>query len=106
LLAPLVARDKPIGLMILVVTRQRRTFSGDDLDTSMTVAGQVALSLNNAALYEQAIVANRLKNEFLANMSHELRTPLNAIMGYSEMLLSQVYGPLTDKQVDRLMRTG
>ncbi|HUN08852.1 MAG TPA: GAF domain-containing protein [Aggregatilineales bacterium] len=104
LLAPLVARDKPIGLMILVVTRQRRTFSGDDLDTSMTVAGQVALSLNNAALYEQAIVANRLKNEFLANMSHELRTPLNAIMGYSEMLLSQVYGPLTDKQVDRLMR--
>ena len=29
-------------------------------------------------------------------MSHELRTPLNAIIGFSEILGSQIFGPLGD----------
>ena len=44
-----------------------------------------------------AEAANRAKSEFLANMSHELRTPLNAIIGFSEVLKSQVFGPLTER---------
>ncbi|MEL7486794.1 MAG: ATP-binding protein, partial [Pseudomonadota bacterium] len=40
--------------------------------------------------------ANRSKSEFLANMSHELRTPLNAINGFSEIMLSELYGPIGD----------
>ncbi len=42
--------------------------------------------------------ANRAKSNFLANMSHELRTPLNAIIGFSEMLLRDIGGKLTEKQ--------
>ena len=42
----------------------------------------------------QAEAANRAKAEFLANMSHELRTPLNAIIGFSQLMGSQVFGPL------------
>lgn len=40
--------------------------------------------------------ANRSKSEFLANMSHELRTPLNAINGFSEIMKSELYGPIGD----------
>lgn len=43
---------------------------------------------------EQAEDANRAKSDFLANMSHELRTPLNAILGFSQVLLDEMMGPL------------
>lgn len=42
--------------------------------------------------------ANRLKSEFLASMSHELRTPLHTILGFTELLLEEVEGPLNEKQ--------
>jgi signal transduction histidine kinase len=44
--------------------------------------------------------ANRSKTEFLANMSHELRTPLNAILGFSEMIVHSMFGPLGPKYVE------
>ncbi|WP_448204485.1 ATP-binding protein [Azospirillum sp. sgz302134] len=46
----------------------------------------------------QAEMANRAKSEFLANMSHELRTPLNAIIGFSEILDSEFFGKLNERQ--------
>ena len=49
----------------------------------------------------RAEAANRSKSEFLANMSHELRTPLNAIIGFSEVMLSQMFGPMgSDKYAE------
>lgn len=48
---------------------------------------------------KKIVAADKIKNEFLASVSHELRTPLNAIIGFSDILTSQVYGDLNDKQV-------
>lgn len=42
--------------------------------------------------------ADRMKSEFLTNMSHELRTPLNSIIGFSEVLMDNLYGDLNEKQ--------
>ena len=49
----------------------------------------------------RAEAANRAKSEFLANMSHELRTPLNAIIGFSEIMVGEMFGPLGDKRYKR-----
>jgi len=43
---------------------------------------------------DQAKVADRAKTVFLANMSHELRTPLNAVIGFSEVIASELLGPV------------
>jgi signal transduction histidine kinase len=49
----------------------------------------------------EAVAANRSKTEFLAHMSHELRTPLNAIIGFSDAMLSEIFGPLgSDRYVE------
>ncbi|MGV8997242.1 MAG: MHYT domain-containing protein [Parvibaculaceae bacterium] len=43
---------------------------------------------------EAASTSNQSKSQFLATMSHELRTPLNAIIGFSEILATELFGPL------------
>lgn len=42
--------------------------------------------------------ASRSKTEFLATMSHELRTPLNAVLGFAELLETETFGPLNERQ--------
>ena len=43
---------------------------------------------------DQAEAADHAKSEFLAAMSHELRTPLNAVIGFSEVIMSEAFGPV------------
>jgi signal transduction histidine kinase len=54
------------------------------------------------ASYSALKELDRLKSNFIATMSHELRTPLTSVIGYSEMMLEGLGGPLTSEQREYL----
>jgi len=52
----------------------------------------------------KATEASKAKSEFLSSISHELRTPLNAILGFSDLLMIGMFGPLNDQQSAKILR--
>jgi GAF domain-containing protein/anti-sigma regulatory factor (Ser/Thr protein kinase) len=115
LIIPLLGADRIVGA--LVVRRKRPgEFPKRIVDLLQTFADQSVLAIQNARLFteideksRQLEVASQHKSQFLANMSHELRTPLNAILGYTELILDNIYGETPDKMrevLDRLQANG
>jgi PAS domain S-box-containing protein len=46
--------------------------------------------------------SDRVKSAFLSTVSHELRTPLNSILGFTDVLLNELAGPLSEEQSRQL----
>ena len=106
---PLLAKDEVLG-DISIFTKEEHRFTGEEVKFLSTLAGQVAIAIHNARLYEdlkqQAVEldrANSVKSEFLSVMSHELRTPLNVVMGYTGMMQDRMLGEISEGQ-ERVLR--
>ena len=86
--------ELPVGGNRWLQVNERRTSEGGivGIHTDVSQARQHEAQLR--AAYEQAQAANQSKSQFLANMSHELRTPLNAVIGFSEVMKTELMGPL------------
>lgn len=98
---PMIVGEKLLGIFD-VQADTANFFTEEDANIYTTLAVQVAIALQNARLYmEQSATVlqlrelDRLKSSFLANMSHELRTPLNSILGFADVMLEGLDGPLT-----------
>lgn len=93
-------------------------FTEDRLELLQMLSGQMAISIENALMYNyletlvarrtaelaeakaRAEAASQAKSVFLAHMSHELRTPLTGILGYTQLLKHD--NNLSPSQIDGL----
>ena len=125
---PLRVHDRVIGVLY-AASREPDKFDVDAERLLAALGDQAAIAIETARLHDdvkayarelEAMVALRTrelkdlndqlteasqhKSQFLANMSHELRTPLNAILGYTELILDDIYGAVPDKIRDVLGR--
>ena len=104
MVVPLRGRAGMLGALLLTSTIPSRPFTRDQLRLAQELADRAALAVDNAKLYEAAVLASRSKSDFLGVMSHELRTPLNAILGYSDLLLLGIPGAIPDPSKEYLDR--
>lgn len=87
-----------VGLLAAGFNERTGPFSQRETRLFRSIAQQAAIALENARLVESLRGASRLKSEFIGTMSHELRSPLNVVIGYTELLLDDVMGPLAAEQ--------
>ncbi len=110
LMVPLLVGGIAVGAFFLD-SLTPGAYTDRDIELVDPVAQQLSLAIDNTRLFQEAEakghqleVANSHKSQFLAHVSHELRTPLNAILGYTELILDNVYGELPEKVRSTLLR--
>ena len=118
-IVPLLIKDKLIGIICFGPKLSGDIYNNEDFDLLHVISSQVAISLENAFLYEETKQFNlklsdevnkatkdlrtaneelknldRAKSEFISIASHQLRTPLTVIKGYGSMMLEGSFGQM------------
>ena len=101
---PLRARGATLGVLTLELVDPDRRFSLPAIKVAQSLAGRVAVAVDNAQLYRDAQAAARAREDILAMVSHDLKNPLQAIRLNAEFL-SAVADPQQKRSVEAVLRS-
>ena len=103
---PIISRGRVFGHLYLTEKQGAEEFSKEDEQLAVTLAGQAAVAIENASLYEQLTRSFEelqqsqdllVRQEKLASLgrlaagvAHELNNPLSAVAGFAEALQRHV----------------
>ncbi|MBI5570762.1 MAG: GAF domain-containing protein [Desulfomonile tiedjei] len=112
-IVPLHTREKTVGVLV-VINKRAGQFVQDDVQLLTSLAGVVAISVENARFLEELVTSyreledlNRVKTKVLNHLSHELRTPLAIIRGTAVTMqrrLQEMGVSSFDKPLQRMNR--
>jgi signal transduction histidine kinase len=106
---PMSLYGESIGALVVGYRREYEP-TGRDVRLALTLAGHAAVALHNARLhgelatrqaelertYAELRWSSEAKERFFATLSHELRTPLNSTLGYLDLVLDEIHGPVPE----------
>ncbi len=119
LLVPLISSGSVIGLLTFV-SRERHAYSDRHRELADRIGAQIAGALTNARLHVELIQVgkereqrldrerrelqkrNDGKSQFFATASHELKSPLAASLAFTDLLLRNREGTLSERQMKQL----
>ncbi len=115
---PLQKQSALVGILYLENNLAVDAFTHEHTELLQMLSTQIAMSLENAVLYDSLVSlsrslesqvaerthdlsiakdlaesANHAKSDFLAVMSHEIRTPMNGVLGMTQMALAEATDP-------------
>ena len=112
--APLVARDKVLGIIVVDNPASNKAIDHDDLHFLQLIANQAGMAVENSMLYnrveeahtslrdarERLVHGERLAaiGEMAANLAHELKNPIVTIGGFAGRLVKGLPGDSREHQ--------
>jgi len=104
LVAPMARAHGPVGALALGFRHRQGAFSPWETSTARTIAAHATAILEAVRARDAAEREARIRSELLGAVAHDLRAPVSAILGYTDLMLERLFGPLTEEQADVLRR--
>src|SRR5258707_9502790 len=119
LIIPLLVRGEAVGLVKLLDVDGSRTFDLADISLCQGISNVLANAMENAQLYkslerranalqaayDELRLSDKTKDALIQNLSHELQTPLHQVMMQLDLMVTELFGPVTQEQKDHLQQS-
>jgi two-component system NtrC family sensor kinase len=100
------ARGAIVGCISMDEPRDPARVNAEELSNIEMLAGDLAVTVDNAALHRQLVRSEKLAamGQLVAGVAHELNNPLTSIVGYSELMADEIQEPGPRQKLEKMMR--